>query len=82
MSPLLPVFFPKVQMRFVLLGPPTDRGGVGPLSGDGDGHHSSVSFFHFRLREERGDAERALALDQKVRELNSQNGEYIIDYAC
>ncbi|KAK6640170.1 hypothetical protein RUM44_011856 [Polyplax serrata] len=28
----------------------------------------------FMLREERGDAERALALDQKVRELNSQNG--------
>ncbi|EEB15130.1 dachshund, putative [Pediculus humanus corporis] len=27
-----------------------------------------------RLREERGDTERALALDQKVRELNSQNG--------
>ncbi|PSN55038.1 hypothetical protein C0J52_04126 [Blattella germanica] len=29
-----------------------------------------------RLREERGEAERALALDHKVRDLSSHNGEY------
>jgi hypothetical protein len=29
----------------------------------------------FRLREERGEAERALALDHKVRDLSSHNGK-------
>jgi len=37
---------------------------------------SSMIFFVSRIREERGDAERALALDHKVRELNSQNGKF------
>lgn len=34
-----------------------------------------VCFVVCRLREERGDAERALALDQKPRDLSSHNGK-------
>lgn len=33
-------------------------------------------FYRCRLREERGDAERALALDHKPRDLSSHNGTY------
>lgn len=45
--------------------------------------------FCSRLREERGDMDRALALDHKPRDLSSQNGEYydgklkkLIIYLC
>lgn len=37
-----------------------------------------VIYLCFRLREERGDAERALALDHKPRDLSSHNGQYKI----